>query len=41
MQYRKRNIQNSKESFIMKIVIRYSRYILNTLATVGFGLSYN
>ena len=29
---------NSKETYVMlKLTVRYARYILSTLATVGFG----
>jgi hypothetical protein len=32
---------NRKETTMLKLTFRYARYVLSTLATVGFGLGSN
>ena len=34
-------INNREEQTMLKLTIRYARYVLSTLATVGFGIQLN
>ena len=34
-------IVNKEEQSMLKLTIRYARYVLATLATVGFGVTLN